>query len=71
MFRAHEFDKIEQSGICKDENQARVVLSEFVSNAMEFYKSLGLTVRAIRIPPDDLNLSCREKIDLEACFRFW
>ena len=68
MFRVHEFDKIEQFGICKDENQARVVLSEFVSNAMEFYKSLGLTVRAIRIPPDDLNLSCREKIDLEAWF---
>ena len=68
MFRVHEFDKIEQFGICKHETEARSVLAEFVSNAMEFYKSLGLCVRAVRIPPDDLNLSCREKIDLEAWF---
>ena len=67
IFRVHQFEKIEQFVICKDDESWKIH-EEMISTAQEFYKTLGLPHRTISIVAGALNDAAAKKYDLEAWF---
>lgn len=69
IFRVHQFDKIEQFCVTSpDENVSYEMLEDMITNAEDFYKSLGLTYRVISIVSGAMNDAAAKKYDLEAWF---
>lgn len=69
LFRVHEFDKIEQFVICDDSEESAVrELNNCVRNSVDFYTSLGISVRCVRVVSGHLSMAASEKIDVEAWF---
>lgn len=68
IFRVHQFEKMEQFIVSKSETSWGE-MSRMLNNCMEFYDSLGLSYRIIKIPDNDVNNSASLKYDLEGWFR--
>lgn len=69
IFRVHQFDKIEQFCVTSpDDGKSYEMLEEMISNAEEFYKSIGLTYQVISIVSGAMNDAAAKKYDLEAWF---
>lgn len=69
IFRVHQFDKIEQFCVTSpDENESYEMLETMISNAEEFYKTLGLTYQVISIASGAMNDAAAKKYDLEGWF---
>lgn len=69
IFRVHQFDKVEQFCVTSpEENLSYEMLEEMISNAENFYKSIGLTYQVISIVSGAMNDAAAKKYDLEAWF---
>lgn len=69
IFRVHQFDKIEQFCVtAPEDNLSFEMLEEMISNAEDFYKSIGLTYQVISIVSGAMNDAAAKKYDLEAWF---
>lgn len=65
----HQFEKVEQFIVCSpDGNESWEMMEEMLSNAEEFYQSLGIPYRVVNIVSGELNNSAAKKFDLEAWF---
>ncbi len=69
IFRVHQFEKVEQFVLCKPEDSWKH-FDEMLNTSEEFYKSLGLPYRVVRIVSGALNNAAAKKYDLEAYFPF-
>jgi seryl-tRNA synthetase len=69
IFRVHQFDKIEQFCIT-DPAKSWEMFETMLENAEDFYKSLGLGYRCVKLVSGELNLAAAKKVDLEAWFPF-
>lgn len=67
IFRVHQFEKVEQFVIASPEKSENAFRS-MVSNAEEFYSSLGVGYRVVSIVSGALNNAAAVKYDLEAYF---
>jgi len=67
IFRVHQFEKVEQFAITEQSNSYEM-MEELISNAMEFYDSLGLSYRVVNIVSGALNNAASKKYDLEGWF---
>mgnify|MGYP001614133266 CR=1 FL=1 len=67
IFRVHQFEKIEQFVICKDDESWKI-LDEMIATAQEYYKSLGIPHRTVSIVAGALNDAAAKKYDLEGWF---
>ncbi|KAF5829042.1 hypothetical protein DUNSADRAFT_16646 [Dunaliella salina] len=69
IFRVHQFDKVEQFAVTQPDGKASwQMMDSMVQNAQDFYTSLGLPHRLVRIVSGALNLSAAAKVDLEGWF---
>uniref|UniRef100_A0A7S0WN60 serine--tRNA ligase n=1 Tax=Chlamydomonas leiostraca TaxID=1034604 RepID=A0A7S0WN60_9CHLO len=69
IFRVHQFDKVEQFGVTPpDPAMSAAMLADMLRNASDFYASLGIPHRLVRIVSGALNHSAACKVDLEAWF---
>lgn len=68
IFRVHQFEKVEQFVICKDEEESWKMHDEMIASAQEFYTSLGLAHRTVDMVGGELNDAAARKYDLEAWF---
>lgn len=69
IFRVHQFDKIEQFCVTSpDDNISYEMLETMVTNAEDFYKSIGLTYQVISIVSGAMNDAAAKKYDIEAWF---
>lgn len=69
IFRVHQFDKIEQFCVTSpDDNISFDMLEEMITNAEDFYKSIGLTYHVVSIVSGAMNDAGAKKYDLEAWF---
>jgi len=69
IFRVHQFDKIEQFVICKDDLATSVKMQQqMLENSCEFYDLLGFPYRVVTIASAHLNDAAIKKYDLEAWF---
>lgn len=69
IFRVHQFDKIEQFCVTSpDDNISYEMLETMITNAEEFYKSIGITYQVISIVSGAMNDAASKKYDLEAWF---
>lgn len=69
IFRVHQFEKIEQFVICKDDLATSVRMQqEMLDNSCEFYDLLGFPYRVVTIASGHLNDAAIKKYDLEAWF---
>ena len=67
IFRVHQFEKVEQFVICK-EDESWALHEEMIKTAQDFYTNLGLPHRTINIVAGALNDAAAKKYDLEAWF---
>eukprot|EP01084_Bolivina_argentea_P118340 209991_1 len=67
IFRVHQFEKIEQFVYC-EATESWNMLEELITNAEEFYKSLGIGYRVVNIVSGKLNNAAAMKYDLEGWF---
>ena len=67
IFRVHQFEKIEQFILCKEEDSWELH-EELIKTAQDFYKDLGLPHRTVSIVGGALNDAAAKKYDLEAWF---
>lgn len=65
IFRGHQFHKVEQVVICHP-NQSWDIHEELISNAEEFWKSLGIPYRKVTICTGEIGSVAAKKYDLEA-----
>jgi len=65
IWRVHQFMKVEQIIICKPEDSWRLH-EELITNAIDFFSSLGLHFHQILICTGDLGIVAAKKYDLEA-----
>lgn len=69
IFRVHQFEKVEQFVIASPhDDESWKVMDEMMSNAEEFYQSLGISYRVVNIVSGELNNAAAKKYDLEAWF---
>jgi seryl-tRNA synthetase len=69
IFRVHQFEKVEQFVICKDDiEESKKMQDEILANAEEFYQSLEFPYRVVTIVSAELNDAAIKKYDLEAWF---
>ncbi len=64
IFRVHQFNKIEQIIFCKPEESWNLH-EELLSNAKEFFASLGLHFRVMNICTGDIGTVASKKYDIE------
>lgn len=64
IFRVHQFHKVEQIIICRPE-QSWKFHEELLSNAKEFFSSLGLHFRVMNICTGDIGTVAAKKYDIE------
>lgn len=67
IFRVHQFEKVEQFVISAP-TKSQECFDEMISNAEEFYDSLGIPYRVVAIVSGALNNAAAIKYDLEAWF---
>lgn len=67
IFRVHQFEKIEQFVISAP-SKSWTCFHEMISNAEQFYQSLGIPYRVVSIVSGALNNAAAMKYDLEAWF---
>lgn len=67
IFRVHQFEKVEQFVICK-EDESWELHDEMIKAAQDFYTNLGLPHRTVNIVAGALNDAAAKKYDLEAWF---
>lgn len=65
IFRVHQFNKIEQIVICKQEDSWKFH-EELRKNIEEFFDSLGLHFRTVNICTGDIGIVAAKKYDVEA-----
>lgn len=65
IWRMHQFTKIEQVVLCKPEESWQIY-DELLTNAKDFFESLGLHFRVIDICTGDMGIVAAKKNDLEA-----
>jgi seryl-tRNA synthetase len=65
IWRVHQFTKVEQIIICRPD-QSWVFHEELITNAIQFFESLGLHFQQINICTGDLGIVAAKKYDLEA-----
>ena len=65
IWRVHQFNKIEQIIICKPE-ESWSYHEELITNAIQFFESLGIHFHQINICTGDLGIVAAKKYDLEA-----
>lgn len=69
IFRVHQFEKVEQFCITPpDGNASWEMMEEMLTNAEDFYNSLGIPYRVVNIVSGELNNAAAKKYDLEAWF---
>ncbi|KAL3141780.1 hypothetical protein ABBQ32_004455 [Trebouxia sp. C0010 RCD-2024] len=69
IFRIHQFEKVEQFFVTSCHNNASwEAFEEMLSNAEDFYTSLGLHYQVVNIVSGELNNAAAKKYDLEAWF---
>lgn len=69
IFRVHQFEKVEQFVIASPhDNASWEAMEEMLTNAEDFYQSLGLPYRVVNIVSGELNAAAAKKYDLEAWF---
>mmetsp|Transcript_35020 Transcript_35020/g.83678 ORF Transcript_35020/g.83678 Transcript_35020/m.83678 type:complete len:494 (+) Transcript_35020:287-1768(+) len=69
IFRVHQFEKIEQFCVIKDDFEASAAeQTRMINAAKEFYESLGFPFRVVCIVSGALNDAAVKKYDLEAWF---
>ncbi|CAK1553044.1 unnamed protein product [Leptosia nina] len=69
IFRVHQFEKIEQFVLTSPhDNKSWEMMEEMITNAEEFYKTLGIPYRVVNIVSGALNHAASKKLDLEAWF---
>lgn len=69
IFRVHQFEKVEQFCLTSPEKSWEM-FDEMVANSEEFYQSLGIRYRVVKIVSGALNLAAAQKYDIEAYFPF-
>ena len=69
IFRVHAFEKIEQFVLTEPEKSWEEFES-MINASEEFYQSLGLPYRVVRIVSGELNNAAAKKYDLEAWFPY-
>jgi len=67
IFRVHQFQKIEQFAITNPENSWDE-MARMIKISAEFYDTLGLKYRIIKVASNDINTSASMKYDLEGYF---
>jgi seryl-tRNA synthetase len=65
IWRVHQFTKVEQIILCKPED-SWVYHEELITNAIQFFESLGLHFHQVLICTGDLGIVAAKKYDLEA-----
>ncbi|MEM4336585.1 MAG: serine--tRNA ligase [Candidatus Woesearchaeota archaeon] len=65
IFRVHQFNKIEQIIICKQEDSWKFH-EELRKNIEEFFESLGIHFRTVNICTGDIGVVAAKKYDIEA-----
>jgi len=65
IFRVHQFNKIEQIIICKQEESWKLH-EELKKNIEDFFKSLGIHIRTVNICTGDIGIVAAKKYDVEA-----
>lgn len=65
IWRVHQFMKVEQIILCKPED-SWTFHEELISNAIQFFESLGLHFHQVNICTGDLGIVAAKKYDLEA-----
>ncbi|CAE7214990.1 unnamed protein product [Symbiodinium natans] len=69
IFRVHQFDKVEQFCItAADSELSQQMHSEMLRCAEEFYQSLGVSYRVVKVVSGELNDAATMKYDLEGWF---
>ncbi|KAK9869121.1 hypothetical protein WA026_002879 [Henosepilachna vigintioctopunctata] len=69
IFRVHQFEKVEQFCLTSPfEDASWIMMDEMITNAENFYKSLGIPYRIVNIVSGALNHAAAKKLDLEAWF---
>ncbi|KAJ9507219.1 hypothetical protein QJQ45_004780 [Haematococcus lacustris] len=68
IFRVHQFDKVEQFAITAPGQPSWDMLDRMVQTAQDFYTSLQLPHRSVRVVSGALNLAAAAKVDVEAWF---
>ena len=67
IFRVHQFNKVEQVILCKQEDSWKFH-EELIKNAIEFFKSLGLYFRQVNVCTGDIGIVAAKKYDLEVFY---
>lgn len=67
IFRVHTFEKIEQFGLCKPEDEDKV-FNEFIENQEEIFKLLKLPYHIVFLCAGDTGSSMSKTYDLEGWF---
>eukprot|EP01010_Urceolus_cornutus_P003374 NODE_468_length_1643_cov_199.703262_g353_i0.p1 GENE.NODE_468_length_1643_cov_199.703262_g353_i0~~NODE_468_length_1643_cov_199.703262_g353_i0.p1 ORF type:complete len:471 (+),score=133.45 NODE_468_length_1643_cov_199.703262_g353_i0:191-1603(+) len=69
IFRVHQFEKIEQFCVTSGkDNKSWEMMNEMIQASEDFYQSLGIPYRVVRIVAGALNDAAAMKLDLEAYF---
>merc|ERR1711915_583418 len=69
IFRVHQFEKIEQFCLTKDDfEESQAEQKRMLSAAEEFYQSLGIPYRVVCLVSGELNDAAVKKYDLEGWF---
>lgn len=67
IFRVHQFEKVEQFCVADPETSYEL-MEEMLTNAKEFYDSLGIQYRVVSIVSGALNNAAAKKYDIEGWF---
>lgn len=67
IFRVHQFEKVEQFCVTNAESSYEM-MEEMLSNAKDFYESLGFQYRVVSIVSGALNNAASKKYDIEGWF---
>lgn len=69
IFRVHQFDKIEQFVVTTNkDDKSWAMMDNMINSSEEFYKSLGIPYRVVRIVAGALNDAAAMKFDLEGFY---
>lgn len=67
IFRVHQFNKVEQIIICKQEESWHLH-EELLKNVAEFFEGLGLHMRVVNVCTGDLGIIAAKKYDVEVWY---
>jgi len=67
LFRMHQFNKVEQVIVCREEDSFKI-LEEMEKITEQFFKSLGVPFRVVELCSGDLGAKFAKQYDIEAWF---